>query len=64
MAKPPRLRVIGKTEQDAIKAIAELELRVRISKRDGIPNVLTRDRRPDRINLEVESGVVVGASIG
>lgn len=59
-----KLKVVGKTIQEAMKSLTELGLRVRISSEGGKPNVLTRDYRLDRVNLEVRDGRVVRATIG
>ncbi len=36
----------------------------RVIKRDGVAQVATRDYNPERLNFEVEDGIVVGTTYG
>lgn len=59
--------VIGMTEAEAISIIeivSSEELTYRVTRRDGESYPMTMDYRLDRINLEINNGVVTKASIG
>lgn len=56
--------VVGMLEDEARKASAEQGLVVRITARDGNHCIVTRDYRTDRVNVTVESGVVVAVHVG
>lgn len=58
--------VIGKSEEEAITLISRKapEIAYRVTKRDGEGLVVTTDYRPDRINLEIEKGIVVSTNVG
>lgn len=59
--------VIGMTEAEAISTIEGVSserLSYRITRRDGESYPMTMDYRLDRINLEIDVGVVTKASIG
>jgi hypothetical protein len=60
------LAVIGKSENDAISLIERKgpELAYRVTKRDGEALAVTQDYRVDRINLEIENGIVVATNVG
>ena len=51
--------LLGKHEAAAWETIQDLEAIPRIVRRNGIPLVVTRDYNPNRINLEIESNIVV-----
>ena len=60
-----RNNIIGSTEAEAIEFILNLGRKVRIWKRDGI--LLTpfdKSSNMDRLNLEIEKGIVVKAYHG
>lgn len=59
-----KLKVIGLTEEEAIKSIKSLNMRHRVVCKDGIYAIVTRDHRVDRVNLYVEGGKVVKANLG
>lgn len=58
--------VIGKTEQEAMEMINSKggQITYRIVKRDDESFPVTMDYRMDRINLEIENGVITSASVG
>jgi hypothetical protein len=57
--------LIGQTEEEAKKIIDEsFDLTWRMVSRDGQYFAVTRDLRTDRVNLEVENGIVTGARLG
>ena len=58
--------VIGKTEQEAIEMINNKggQITYRIVKRDSESFPVTMDYRMDRINLEIEKGIITSASVG
>lgn len=59
--------VIGMTEEQAIQTIEGIsieDLTYRVTRRDDEFYLVTMDYRLNRINLEIDSGVVTKASIG
>lgn len=58
--------VVGKTEAEAISMIESKggQVSYRIVKRDGESFPVTMDYRMDRVNLEIENGVITNASVG
>ena len=59
--------VIGMSEAEAIETIAGISsesLTPRIVRRDDESFIVTMDYRLDRINLEIDNGIVTQASIG
>ena len=59
--------VIGMSEADAIQTIEGIsseQLTYRVTRRDDESYPMTMDYRLDRINLEIDNGVVTKASIG
>ena len=59
--------VIGMSEAEAIETIAGISseaLTSRIVRRDDENFIVTMDYRLDRINLEIDNGIVTQASIG
>jgi len=56
--------VIGLTEPEAIERIESIGLVARVVARDGEGLDVTDDLRTDRINLHVEDGTVVEATVG
>lgn len=59
--------VIGMTEEEAIQAIEAVsgtEVTYRVARRDDENYALTMDYRIDRINLEIDNGIVTKTSIG
>ena len=59
--------VIGMTEAEAIatiEGVSSEQLTYRVIRRDGENYPMTMDYRLDRINLEIDNGVVTKASIG
>jgi hypothetical protein len=61
------VEVIGMSEEDAIQTIEGIsseQLTARVVRRDDENFAVTMDYRLDRINLEIDNGVVTKASIG
>lgn len=56
--------VIKLPVEEAIVKIKEAGLRARIRSEDGVGRVGTADFRMDRVNLEIESGIVTNAFMG
>ena len=56
--------LIGMDEADAVSAVEEAGLAVRIAQRDGTRLMLTADLRPNRINLAIQNGRVSAAEMG
>lgn len=56
--------LIGKMELSAKAEITKHDMVFRIMWRDGVSFVGTADCRADRINLEIQDGIVIHASIG
>lgn len=56
--------LVGMTEAQATAAATAAGYTVRIASVDGEPRALTMDYRFDRINLQLESGTVTGATVG
>ncbi len=55
---------MGLSEADAMALAKKNSVPCRVANRDGKPQALTMDHRPDRVNLSVISGVVVAARFG
>jgi hypothetical protein len=61
------IQVIGMTEAEAIatiEGVSSEQLTYRVTRRDGESYPMTMDYRLDRINLEIDNGLVAKASIG
>lgn len=61
------IEVIGMIEAEAIatiEGVSSEQLTYRVTRRDGESYPMTMDYRLDRINLEIDNGVVTKASIG
>ncbi len=61
------IEVIGMTEAEAIatiEGVSSEQLTYRVTRRDGESYPMTMDYRLDRINLEIDKGVVTKSSIG
>ena len=52
-------KLIGLDVNDAKEFLAVDDWVLRVVKRDGQVSVVTRDYRTDRVNVEVEAGVIV-----
>lgn len=59
-----REQLVGKNMVEAKTLLESKDLRFRISRIDGEPQILTCDYRPDRLNLEITDGVIVGVTLG
>lgn len=56
--------LIGLSEEDAIKMCSDSEYQYRIVRRDSENFIITMDLRFDRINLEIDDGVVTKCDLG
>ncbi|MBN3757184.1 hypothetical protein G3N95_29875 [Paraburkholderia sp. Tr-20389] len=56
--------VVGMTKEKAIAKLKRQGLSVRISREEGKSFMVTADMRWDRMNLVIEGGKVIKASIG
>lgn len=56
--------VVGMNVDDLKDFCEEYMIDVRYVKVDGVARVVTRDYRTERLNVEVEGGVVTGAYYG
>ena len=56
--------LIGKQVDEAALLIRENDFTPRITKLDGKPMLVTRDFKTNRVNLNVENGSVIEATIG
>lgn len=56
--------VVGTDETDAVRKIETLGLKARVTRRDAEVFTTTLDFREDRINLEVENGIVIASNVG
>jgi hypothetical protein len=58
------VQIVGKT-LDQAKALCESAgMRLRITREDGEAKIVTMDYRTDRVNVHLENGKVVKATIG
>ncbi len=48
-------KLLGKTISEALDLTP---LKIRVVKTDGKPNVIIRDRRLDRLNVEIENNLI------
>ena len=55
---------IGQSEDDAVSKIKEGKFVCFVARRDDEKFNKTMDYRQDRINIEIEAGLVVSAAIG
>lgn len=56
--------LVGLPEDDAVARIEEAGFEVRVVARDGEHFAVTEDYRPDRLNLTIQQGRVLEASVG
>ena len=56
--------IVGMIEDEARNAATEEGYTVRVTRRDGSAFPVTRDYRTDRVNFNIENGIVVCASVG
>jgi hypothetical protein len=56
--------IIGFTEQNTIEFVTSHGLKYRVSSRDGLSLVLTRDFNRNRINVNIVGGIVISSNIG
>ena len=56
--------LIGKNLAEVKTFLEGRDLRFRFSRIDGEPQIITCDYRPDRLNLEIVEGVIVGVTLG
>ena len=55
---------INKSLNSVIEKLQQLNISYRIAMTDGIPHILTRDYKPERLNLYIEKGIVVNIQNG
>jgi hypothetical protein len=58
------VQVIGKTVDEAKALCESANMRLRITRTDGVAHIVTMDYRTDRVNVHVENGKVTKATIG
>lgn len=46
------------------KVLDNYDLKYRVSKVDGVAQILTRDVKPQRINIEIENSIIVRVWLG
>ena len=51
----------GTTQEEAVRIIEDLGYEWRVASIDGVPQPTTRDYREDRVTMDIDDGVVVGA---
>ena len=51
----------GKTQEEAVRIIEDLGYEWRVASIDGVPQPTTRDYREDRVTMDIDDGIVVGA---
>lgn len=57
-------QVIGLTEREAASVAAENGLTLRVTRRDQNSFMVSQDLRFDRLNIEIDGGVVTEATLG
>lgn len=56
--------LIGMKEDVALRVLADADIRFRVTRRDNIIAVVTRDHDSDRVNLQVDNDKVTKATYG
>lgn len=56
--------LLGHTREEAEEAVRQAGGEPRVTNVDGVPAIVTRDYRTDRVNLHMEGGKVVAAYFG
>ncbi len=56
--------IIGMAERAGRRTVTRAGLRFRVVRRDGVDQILTMDRRSDRVNVGVTDGVVTDSRVG
>jgi hypothetical protein len=51
-------KVIGMREEDAIVYLASQKMVLRVIRQDGVDYMVTDDYRIDRVNVEINKGVI------
>ena len=51
----------GTTQEEAVRIIEDLGYEWRVASIDGVPQPTTRDYREDRVTMDIDDGIVVGA---
>ena len=51
----------GTSQEEAVRIIEDLGYEWRVASIDGVPQPTTRDYREDRVTMDIDDGVVVGA---
>ena len=55
--------IVGMGEQAGRRTVTRAGLRFRVVRRDGVDQILTMDRRSDRVNVVVTDGVVTDSRV-
>ena len=56
--------IIGYSFEEALVLLEKFHKKIRVTKRDGKNNIVTRDYRIDRVNLNIENNIVISAHVG
>lgn len=56
--------IVGMTEETGRGLCEVYGYATRVTRKDGNPYIITHDLRFDRINLQIENGLIVKADIG
>lgn len=51
----------GTSQEEAVRIIDDLGYEWRVASIDGVPQPTTRDYREDRVTMDIDGGIVVGA---
>ena len=51
----------GTSQEEAVRIIEDLGYEWRVASIDGVPQPTTRDYREDRVTMDIDDGIVVGA---
>lgn len=59
-----KYNIIGKSLREAAEVLNSAEISFRITRRDKTNYVVTRDYRPERVNLQLDDGKVTSYTCG
>lgn len=51
----------GTSQEEAVRIISDLGYEWRVASIDGVPQPTTRDYREDRVTMDIDDGIVIGA---
>jgi len=57
-------KIIGKTEEEGIIILKENHIDYRVVRKNSIDYIITCDYIPERLNLEVDNGIITSFSKG